>query len=472
MEPLRTLSRHSFSAFSFARLVAPLGLLLTLATGCGQAKWKEVVNPNTGDAQAEKQTGNLNPQNVRTGEPAYVAPERLRARTEVGQNPEEAPVTLDRGDKVVVTNPNPESGNDEGLVEVSVESTQQDVEKEKVYVPAEYLQREPVATRSGSRYVMIQNIATEKLRVYEISETKGRPNRLIIETDMTNGEVEPSKTRRTALGSYRIESWHKFYEDVDHLFPSWFDARYPEIPLPGASLEDWTRKSQMPKGPGLARGAFGWYTAKIGPNAFAQWTHGTLGWGADRDRFIKIPRAELKDVYSDPRGFGCTRVENRAIAYLQDLLPVGTPVLKIYAREAVAHSQSEATESPSPVFEFTLTKDEVRGVNPMTSNRPAQLLRAVPESMILEEGQYPIDTHPDAVEFSKTVRGVKLSAEVVRPEANVYGLDKAEFNGVFYVDQGLLAGYRHPKSLRLGGYKDQVLPGIVIKRQVAKQKAD
>ena len=127
----------------------------------------------------------------------------------------------------------------------------------------------------------------------------------MFETNLIAGENDPAKTRRTALGSYKIEKWVKFYQDNAGLFPSWFDTTMTYIPLPGASLEDWTQKDLMPivngKPSGLVRGAFGWYTAKIGPNAFAQWTHGTVGWGADQDAFIEIPKTQLAQFYSDPR---------------------------------------------------------------------------------------------------------------------------------------------------------------------------
>ena len=449
-------------------LVAFVIALATTLNACRQAKWQEVTNDgNTGHPEVEKQVSTTAPSALQRDQTAYVTPERLRVRTTPEQNPETTATVLDQGDQVRVVDPTPQG--DEQLVQVAVTQSQQQVPEATVFVPVTYLQTEPVKSTAKARYIMIQNIATEKLRVYRLSDDAGQPNHMIFETDMIAGENNPAKTRRTALGHYRIDSWNKFYEDAQHLFPSWYDSSYPTLPLPGASLQDWTQPHFLPlvdgKPRGSVRGSFGWYTAKIGPNAMGQWTHGTLGWGADGDRFIQLSKEQLAQYYSDPRSFGCTRVENRAIAYLQDLLPVGTPVLKIYAREALADSKLTVYASEQvKVFDFILTKDQVRSQNPSSSNRPAQLLRDVQTKMILEEGSYVIDQHPDAVEFSKHVKGEKLEADIVRAEANLYDLAQDKFKGVFYVDQGLLENYAHPKGLRVGGYKDQKLPGAVLKR--------
>ncbi|MDZ4083194.1 MAG: L,D-transpeptidase family protein [Bdellovibrionales bacterium] len=466
-------------------IIRMLGLTAAIAfvtlgplVACQKAEWREVKATNTGDPTIEAQRGDLNPAAAQPGQTAYVAPDRLRGRSTPDQNPEEATQLLERGDQVQIVDPTP-VGEDR-LVSVRIVEQEPDVPmvgeqlpaatpapvaQEITYVPAEYLQTTPVVRSQpvldADRYIVIQNIATEKLRVYEVG-TAGQPNRLVLEADMIAGENNPGKTRRTALGSYKIVSWHKFYQDSAGLFPSWYDSQSPSLPLPGASLQDWTQKYFLPKGnSGLVRGAFGWYTAKLGPNAFAQWTHGTLGWGADRDRFIQLPKSQLAQYYSDPRSFGCTRVENQAIAYLQDLLPVGTKVIKIYAKES-ARDQT-ATEGAPTTWEWILTKDGVRSVNPNSSARAAQLLRDVPSEQVLEQGVYKIDTTPNAVPFKKEVKGDRLSAVIIRPEANLYDLKESSFRGVFLVDEGRLVGYSHPKELRKGGYTDHLLPRAILK---------
>ncbi len=319
----------------------------------------------------------------------------------------------------------------------------------------------------ADRYIMIQNIATEKMRVYERSTVAGQPHRLIFETNLIAGENDPAKTRRTALGSYKIEKWIKFYQDNQGLFPSWWDATLTYIPLPGSTLQDWTQPSLMPKidgiPSGLVRGAFGWYTAKIGPNAFAQWTHGTVGWGADQDAFIAISKTQLAQFYSDPRSYGCTRVENRAIAYIQNLLPVGTRVVKVYAAETLADkSLVRYKNQAQETFEFALTNDEVRVENPNSAERAKQVLRQVSEDAVLETGSYKIDATPNAVPFKKTI-GTRNVVNVVNNEANLYDIPEKSFQGEFLVDEGRFVNYKHPRELRVGGFKDQALPAVVLK---------
>jgi hypothetical protein len=197
------------------------------------------------------------------------------------------------------------------------------------------------------------------------------------------------------------------------------------------------------------RGGFGWYTAKIGPEAFAQWTHGTLGWGADGDRFIRIPKSQLTDFYSDPRGFGCTRVENKAIAFLQELLPVGTRVVKIYARETESKIATQKSEMTS--WEWILTKEGVRSSKPESSGRASVLLRDVSSSEVLETGTFKINVEPKPVPFK------------IRSEANLYDLQESDFIGEFLVNEGRLKNYAHPKSLRKGGYSDALLPRSILK---------
>lgn len=358
--------------------------------------------------------------------------------------------------------------------------------KRKVYVPLRYLQSKPAAvtkeTAAASRFIMIQNIATGKLRVYERSAEAGGPNTMLFETNMINGENEPQTTRRTALGSYKIEKWIKFYQDNAGLAPSWYDSNLAEVPMPGAEIKDWMKTYLLPKKgdqpSGYVRGGFGWYTAKIGPNAHAQWTHGTIGWGADKGRFIdNVSNFELKEFYGDPRTFGCTRVENQAIALLQAILPVGTPVLKVYAKETMADQTLERYSHTPRVqsLDWILSKDEVRGENPHSSSGGAQFARGLSKDMILEEGVYEFDAYPDAVQFDKLIKNYeneKSQTMMVRMEANLYNLPRESFHGEFLVDEGRFVNYQHPSELRKGGYSDQLLPKVVVKTAVAKAKTE
>ena len=453
-------------------LAAQFVFVMSFIAACQKAEWREVQAPNTGDIQTETQTGNLGQAALQPGQSAYVAPDRLRGRETPDQHPEQATTLLEQGDQVEVVDPNPRG--DDRLVGVRIVEQEPDAPvaadtRAVTYVPQQYLNSDPVvvtpAKRDADRYIVIQNIATEKLRVYEIGNTPGAPNKLILETDMIAGENNPSKTRRTAVGSYKILSWHKFYQDNQNLFPSWYDPSYPTLPLPGASLEDWTQRHFLPQNKagrdGLVRGAFGWYTAKIGPNAFAQWTHGTLGWGADGDRFIQIPKTQLAQYYSDPRSFGCTRVENQAIAFLQELLPVGTRIVKIYARETESKVQTPRSDVTS--WDWVLTKEGVRSPRPDSIGRAAVTLRDVPAEEVLETGTYKLNVNAKAVTFKKEVKGERLSATIIRPEANLYDLKESAFRGEFLVNEGRLSNYSHPKELRKGGYTDELLPRAIVK---------
>lgn len=469
------------------RMAAQFVIAVSFISACQKAEWREIQNPNTGDAAAETQTGNLGQAALQPGQSVYVAPDRLRGRQTPDQDPEQSSTLFEQGDRVEVVDPEPRG--DDRLVGVRIiEPTPIEREPDApvsapapsqvqaapttpavAYVPQQYLNSAPIEAtpvkREADRFIVIQNIATEKLRVYELSKSPSAPNKLILETDMIAGENNPTQTRRTALGSYKILSWHKFYQDNQNLFPSWYDASYPTLPLPGASLADWSQKHFLPQSKignaGVMRGAFGWYTAKLGPNAFAQWTHGTLGWGADGDRFIQIPKTQLAQYYSDPRSFGCTRVENQAIAFLQDLLPVGTRVVKIYARESETKIKAPLSDLTS--WEWVLTKEGVRSSNPESSARAAVTLRDVPAEEVLETGVYRINTIPKAVAFKKTVKGERLSATIIRPEANLYDLKETSFQGEFLVNEGRLLNYAHPKALRKGGYTDELLPRAIVK---------
>lgn len=478
-------------------------LALTLSA-CGQSEWREVQAPNTGDIATETVVGDIRPGDAEAGDTAYVAPERLRGRATPEENPELTNTVLERNEPVRIVDPEPIGPDKVVRVEFADETPPKAAmparsatrparpsaakvpaapkaaapaaapAKKQVYVPLKYLNKTPVSLTtdqaSADRYIMIQNIATEKLRVYEVATSPGAPHRLIFETDMIAGENDPAKTRRTSLGSYKIEKWIKFYQDNQGLFPSWHDPKIAAVPLPGAGLEAWTQKYLMPnpadKSKGLVRGAFGWYTAKIGPNADAQWTHGTLGWGADKDYFIQLSKSQLAQFYSDPRSFGCTRVENQAIAYLQDLLPVGTRVLKVYAKEVLSDptlARYKSSAAPLP-FEWVLTKDEVRVEKPNSSARPKQLIRQVSESDVIEAGTYVVDATPSIVTFKKHVQADKLSATIVRAEANLYDLPEKSFQGEFLVDEGRFQNYKHPRELRRGGFTDGLLPKAVLKK--------
>lgn len=446
---------------SLLTTLALSALLASAMSACTAAKWREVA-PNTGDEQMEKQTApNPLPQ-IRGGEPGYVTPGRLRGHRDP-QNPDkEPPVVLERNDRVEIIDPKGPNGTVEVVV---TESENPAPPTGPIYIDPKYINKEPIEPtpeeRDADRYFMIQNIATEKLRVYERCYGKdpetGKPcrHRLVLETDMVAGEPTPDQSRETVLGSFRISKWFKFYEDGQHLFPSWYHPEYPELPPPGASWSDWLSKSLLPGGRGIARGKFGWYTAHVSPNAYAQWTHGTVGWGADGDRFIQYTRDPAINDYADPRSAGCSRVENQAIAFIRQLMPVGARIVKIYAKEAYRDSKSATTPIPKGKWDWILTKEGYQEDGPL-SDRATVLSRGVTEDMILEKGSYLIDQKPDAVPYREGLN------DLTDHTGNLYSIPESSFQGYFVVDEGRLVDYRHPVELPRGGYSDDHIPSMMV----------
>lgn len=411
-------------------------------TACGNSKWHEVAR-NTGDVMAERQTTTTQARDLRPGMPIYTNSDRLIGRETPDQNPEDSPIILDRNDELIVVDPTPR-GQDNLITAIVVDTNQE------VLVPPQYVATAPVTPtneqNAADRYFMIQNIATEKVRVYENCVSRDANNacvhKMILETDMTAGEDTPDQSRRSILGSYRISQWFKFYEDNAKLFPSWYAPNSPALPAVGSSIESWMSPSLLPSGSnGVMRGSFGWYTAHIQPNSSEQWTHGTFGWGADGGKFI----ADSKEAKMDLRSQGCTRVENRAIAFMREIMPAGAKIIKIYAKEALNDSTLAAYKDQAPAkFDFILTKDGVRSTSARSS---ARLHSSASAENVLERGSYTLDQTPDAAAIT-----------------NIYQVPEAGLRGVFNVDEGRVKDYVHPTGLRVGGHADHRLPNLVIKR--------
>jgi hypothetical protein len=439
---------HNNMPISGIRVTISALIAASVLTACSASKWHEVA-PNTGDIIAEKQTAPPNSQ-LQPGQPGYVVPDRLRGRENPNQPPEKAPDILEHGDEVEVVDTEPQG--DDGVIPVRpIDPKNREKKQPVVYVPPKYIDsknRPPSQEQAdGDRYFMIQNVATEKLRVYERCFGEGCSHRLILETDMVAGRNLPEA--RTILGSFRITEWFKFYEDGEHFYPSWYNPTYPQLPGVGAPLEAWLSPSLLPNGRGKVRGKFGWYTAYLGPNADAQWTHGTLGWGADGDRFIRIARGEYDGSTGESGSAGCTRVENQAIAFIREFLPVGTKIVKVYAKEAYRDPERKMYVGQAPIqYDWILTKEGV-DVNGPKSGRAGVLARKVSQSQILESGSFVPDQMPDAVPYRGT-------------SGNAYNIPETSFSGYYAVDEGRLVGYEHPRELRVGGHAEHRLPTIMI----------
>lgn len=316
---------------------------------------------------------------------------------------------------------------------------------------------------STSKYFIIQNIATEKMRIYEkCIDLPGCAHHLVFETDMVVGKLSTDHDLWTRVGTYKVDKWVKFYEDSGENYPSWYDPNYPATPGPGGSYGNWASASTMPKGQGALRGAFGWYAAMLSPNPYGQWIHGTIGWGSDGDKFIQQTRGFFANIFSDPRSHGCTRLENRAVAYVQSFITPGTDVFRVYAKEdAVDDSLKNYQSQKNPVqFSFILTSDQVRKDNPNSSAKSAVESRLrdgkISSTDILEEGSYLASQYPTVMQIT----GQRASSG---KSGDTYSLGQAAFHGALLVDHGRFSGYDHPEAMPRGGVAGDkaVLPDYI-----------
>ncbi len=325
------------------------------------------------------------------------------------------------------------------------------------------LNRPHIRPETLSQYIVIQNIATEQLRVYERCTLYPEcPHRMIMETEIVVGRThaEPDKEKKindpnrflTWVGRYKLTEWKKFYQDYKAHYPSWYHPDYPPIPQKPRTKQ-WFAKELMPNGVGSARGAFGWYTAMVEPNSNQQWIHGTYGWGRDRNKYIHYTRNLWVNIFANPRSSGCTRVENQAIAYLRHLLPVGTEIVRVYAHEGYRDPNRTAYNAAArPVaWDWVLTTEGVQKDGP-DSDRQAVLERRISPASFIEQGTYAIDRYPDA-------KGIMPKEPYYSGKSgNTYAIHDNEFQGVYLVDEGRFIYYRHPTPLPRGGYEETELP--------------
>lgn len=332
----------------------------------------------------------------------------------------------------------------------------------ELFVSAEYLSSSPasaaVGTSDKSRYIVIQNVATERTRIYErCTSAPGCANRLVMETEMVVGRDTKKANYLTRVGRYKITEWVKFYQDNADNYPSWYDPNYPATPKPGSSGSAWMSKKNMPDGKGNMRGAFGWYAGLIAPNADYQWIHGTIGWGSDGTKFIEMTRNTLLNMFANPRSEGCTRLENRAVAYTRDLLPVGTEIVRVYAREGyrdVTRANYQNQILPK-IWEYILTKEGVRKSGAATSEKNAVLARGVSPDLILEQGSYSVDQYPNAVPLKEDAG---WQSRIKGKSGNTYDVKDDAFRGYYLVDDGTFIDYEHPEGVQVGGYEGPAVP--------------
>ena len=416
------------------------------------------------------QVQDVNKQTLKVGEVLFVTTYKLNLRSAPTLTSESIVGSLAQNDQVEIIDMLDPSST---LVKIKVLKSGHVGRSlpDQLYVSAEYLSPTAVDVvseadrgQTSSKYIIVLNIASEKVRVYErCTSSPGCPHHLIMETDTVVGRPSGGNDSATGAGHFKIQEWVKFYQDSTNNGPSWYDPNYPPVPPPNASMSAWLSKKNLP-GYGLYRGALGWYTALLGPDAGSEWLHGTFGWGADGDKFIKATRGEsggplarLVAILKDLRSHGCTRVENRAIAYIRHLAPVGTDVFRVYAKEAYADPSLSAyqnQQNPLP-WDYVLTKEGVRQSGGPDSDRNSVLARHVSQDLILEQGQFLINQMPRAVPYifhaSSRQRRHAISG-------NIYDIDDSAFRGALLVDTGRFVDYAHPAGIIVGGFPDHGLP--------------
>jgi hypothetical protein len=441
-----------------------LSTLMTLTVGANQAsafkanetKVEKKRELSRSIASVKKFTSK---EQLVVGETYFITTNGLNVRKDASFKAGSIIGKLKRNDQVKILNTVVEGSR--VLVQVEIVKTSMTIKRSAQYLLSyQFLTKEKIDYKNfQGKYFVIQNVATETLRVYEKEcENLNCPNKMILEAELAVGEDDDEV--RTWLGSYRLSTWVKFYEDNKGLYPSWYHPSYPMPPTvkkkPGRGALRWFKNKYMPrvngKREGSMRGAFGWYTAHMEPDSNAQWTHGTIGWGFDKTSFIKRTKKWTTNLVSNPRSHGCSRTDNETIAYLREILPVGTPFIKIYAFEKLLDPTLSSYNYKTLNWDYILTKRDARKYGGQTADRDKVIASNLKLHEVLEEGTYRRDTYPTVINFRTT--------KVKTKRGNTYDLPSELMNGVYYIDAGVLSRYAHPRHEKIvvGGHKDEVVP--------------
>lgn len=320
---------------------------------------------------------------------------------------------------------------------------------------------------TASSVFIVQNIATEKTRVYKrCVQSIGCAHELLFETDTLVGQAtsnqKDSKVFATRLGHFKIAKWVKFFEDKNKKFPAWYKSNYSVVPK-GTPIKEWISQNHLPEPQvNKYRGAYGWMTALLGPNSDEQVIHGTYGWSVNQNDAISYFRSMFVSFIDDPMASGATRLENQAVAYLRHLAEVGSDVLRVYAIEAYADAELaryQQFREQRPVWDWVLTTQDAQK-DSVSLDRGIQVRKNYVYSDVLEEGQFLIDRYPTGLGYSSTLFGLGASNGTT---GNTYQIKRKQFKGVFLVDEGRFVDYEHPQNemLTVSGYPKHVLPAYV-----------
>jgi len=358
----------------------------------------------------------------------------------------------------------------------------------ELFVSKDYLSEKQAVT-AASKYFVIQNVATEKTRVYErCTETPDCPHKLVMETEMVVGRPEVGTKEdphafKTWLGHARISEWVKFYQDGQGHYPHWYKAGQDLKTIPGPITSGISKIASSRKwmvddahGNTTIYGAFGWFAAKVTPadeinGMNYQWMHGTIGWGKDGAASIELTRGFLMNLFSNPGSSGCTRLENRAIAYLRSLLPVGTDIYRVYARESTREKEivtgffkkkvtplsryADKYENPGR-WDYILLTNGAQQSGGLTADAKTIIDKAIPVvagDNLIEQGSYEIDQYPNPtpLNYNHAASSGKSGDRYRIDSGKERDAKKTNFRGYFLVDEGRFIDYAHPDTAATKG---------------------
>lgn len=403
---------------------------------------------------------------LRVGQQYYISGDEVNLRSSNSTAPGNVVGKLALNDMVEVANV---LDNGTPLVQVKVlKSGVKTDGSANYYVSKDFLSEKPVAISNASKYFVVQNIASEKTRVYERCTTSPScAHKMIFETDMVVGrpeegtETDPSAFT-TWVGHAKISEWVKFYQDGKAHYPHWYRAGQDLRSIPKPISDSFSRLLGARKwmvrgadGEQTIYGAFGWYAAKVTPadeqeGMNYQWMHGAIGWGKDGSLAIQATRAALMNMISNPGSSGCTRLENRAIAYLRTLLPVGTDIYRVYAREGSRDmSRYGGLENSPAKWNYILTTNEAQKSGGLEADAESLIRKAITidASNFIERGSYDVDRYP-------TVAGLNYQEMPSSGKSgDRYKIDSGlkkdawstNFQGYYLVDEGRFVDYQHPR---------------------------
>jgi hypothetical protein len=443
--------RVYFSAVAFVGFAASSALILPACSQFAPAE-EENAAPNTGSLAIENQLGDLTSSDLVVGQDAFVSSERLRLRSSPEVTDDNVSGVVEQNDQLKVLSRTPVG--EQKFIPVQVIKTGTETPTDRtMFAPAAYLShavaRASTKDASVGSLTVVINVATNRARVYrKCGPSEPCTNRLIFEDDTVNGEDMDG--RRTNLGSYRLDSWTKFYFVAGEYSP-WYTAGMP-VPFKGDGNDN--------KPNGIMNGPFGWYTAKVAPNGTGEWFHGTRGWGSAKKKYINFRNTlfgKIAHVFTQIDSHGCTRLDNESIAFMRSLLPIGTRYLKVYAKEALRDSSRALYNKDPHTFEYILTTVGAQQTKNQSADKATVLASGTPKSQWIEEGTLTYTAYP-------TVK-----------KGDLYSIGLDKLRGVFYVDDGSFEGYAHPVDAKIGygGYYENghpsQLPSAVLMQQQAQK---